>query len=184
MRTLVILALLCLAAPAQAATIVVMTNSSGRDCYLATLQTASPDNDRAGIAACDQALEAARPDSHDYFAALVNRADIHVRAAHFDAAVADSDKAMAIDPADPNPYINRGAGKVGLERYRDAIQDLNRAIELGGEPIEVAYYNRALAKDYLGDVPGAYRDYKNAVAADPNFAPALNQLTRFQVKAR
>ena len=73
-------------------------------------------------------------------------------------AVEDAEQALALDPTEAVAHLNRGAGMVGLRRYQDAIAALDQAIALKIEPLQIAYFNRALAKEALGDVPGAYPD--------------------------
>jgi tetratricopeptide (TPR) repeat protein len=163
----------------QAASVLVNT-SFGRGCYLATFHNSGPETDRKDIAVCDMAMADAN-DEYDRFAALVNRADIRLRMKDFQAAVEDSAKAIALRPAQPNGYINHGAGLVGMKRYGLAISDLDKAIELGTSDLQIAFYNRALAKELLGDIRGAYFDYKKASEADPKFTLATDELSRFTV---
>ena len=176
---------LLLSSPAFAGAISIMVNGSqGRDCYLVTLQDSTPDNDRQGMAACDKAVEDSQSDSYNEMASLVNRADIRLRMKDYQGAVTDSEKAIILDPAQPVAHLNRGAAMVGLRRYPEAIAALDQAIALKIEPLQIAYFNRALAKEALGDVPGAYHDYKSAVAVDPKFLLANQELTRFSVTER
>ena len=75
-----------------------------------------------------------------------------------------------------------GRGSVGLARYQEALPALEKAITLGaGNKLQMAYFDRGLARDYLGDLRGAYFDYKKAVELDPYFEPAKEQLARFTV---
>jgi tetratricopeptide (TPR) repeat protein len=176
---------LLLSGPAFAATISISVNGTpGRDCYLATLQKSTPESDQAGIAACDKAVIADKNDTYNEMAALVNRADIRLRTKDYKMAVEDAEQALALDPTEAVAHLNRGAGMVGLRRYQDAIAALDQAIALKIEPLQIAYFNRALAKEALGDVPGAYHDYKSAVDVDPKFQLAAEELTRFTVTDR
>jgi tetratricopeptide (TPR) repeat protein len=160
---------------------VLMNASIGRDCYLATLQGSTPDNDRNGLAACNEAVAATYDDRDNHIAAIVNRSDIRLRMMDFQAAVADAEQAIALNPDQPVAHLNRGAGMVGLKRYSDSISSLDKAISLGVQPLHLAYFNRALAKEALHDIGGAYRDYKRSLELNPQFQLAAQELARFRV---
>jgi len=48
--------------------------------------------------------------------------------------------------------------------------------------MEKAYFNRALAREAAGDVKGAYLDYVKALQLKPEWAPAVKELARFEVR--
>ncbi|MBV9549871.1 MAG: hypothetical protein JO256_09395 [Alphaproteobacteria bacterium] len=160
---------------------IVIERGTGRDCYLATLRESSPDNDRQGLAVCNAAVSAYGAGSYNLAASLVNRAEILLRMRRFAEAVTDSDRAIAIAPDLGAALTNRGAALLGLMRYDEAIAVLDRAIVLGGERLELAYYNRGLAKDHQGDAKGAYLDYSKALELKPDFEAPKAQLPRFHV---
>ncbi len=181
-RVLILSGLLLVSGPAFA-TSVILHNSAGHDCYLETLRDPTPQNLRRAIAVCDQAVEDARsdPDSYNQAAALVNRADIRLRAEDYAGAIDDSKKAIAVYRDLSQAYLNLGAGMIGLGRYDDALPSLDKAIDLnGGEP-ERAYFNRGLAKENIGDIRGAYYDYRKSIEINPRFEPAAKELTRFKI---
>ncbi len=62
----------------------------------------------------------------------------------FDAAIADFDKAIELNPEDAMAYYNRGTAYAGLEQFDAAIADFDKAIELNPDFVE-AYHNRALS---------------------------------------
>ena len=66
-------------------------------------------------------------------------------------------------------------------RYDDALHDIDKGLGLGAKKPEIAYYDRAIADEALGDIRGAYEDYKKAVEIDPTFTLASDQLARFKV---
>jgi hypothetical protein len=50
------------------------------------------------------------------------------------------------------------------------------------EPVlEESFYWRGLAREALGDTPGAIADFQESVRLNPNFAPGWEQLTRLGV---
>ena len=164
--------------PASAA---VVNRDSARDCYLATLKDVSSESFQTGIQACSAALDGAADD--DLRAALlVNRAYIRLRMADYAGTVADADASLSLVPDLPAADLNRGAGLIGMGRYQDALPALEKAVSLSsGDKLELAYYNRGIAREQLGDIKGAYFDYKKAAELDPKFSPAREQLARFTV---
>ena len=174
---------LCAFAFSNPASATVVSRDSARECYLATLKDASFENLRDGIQACSTALEAAADD--DLRAALlVNRAYIRLRMTDYQGTVADADASLSLAPDLAAAELNRGAGLIGMGRYQDALPALEKAVSLSnGDKLELAYYNRGIAREHLGDIRGAYFDYKKAYELDPKFTQAQEQLTRFTVVA-
>jgi tetratricopeptide (TPR) repeat protein len=78
-------------------------------------------------------------------------------------------------------YVDRGATYIALQRYQDALNDINKGLELGAKKPHIAYYDRAIAQEALGNIRAAYQDYKKAVEIEPDFALATEQLSRFKV---
>ncbi len=78
-------------------------------------------------------------------------------------------------------YVDRGATLIVLKRYEDALADINKGIGIGAKRPEIAYYDRAIVDEALGDVRGAYLDYRKAVDIAPGFTLASEQLARFRV---
>ena len=65
-------------------------------------------------------------------------------------------------------YLQSGVDKANrLEDHYGAIADYTKAIELLPNDA-IAYYNRGLSKDILGDISGAMADYDKAIELDPN----------------
>jgi tetratricopeptide (TPR) repeat protein len=159
---------------------------TGRDCYIQTLLDATPDNNRQALSICNRAVADAVTNAMDSYyraATLVNRADIRLRLEDYAGVVADSKEALSAFDGLAPAYVNLGAGMIGLKRYEEAVTFLNKAIDLDGTDPELAYFNRALAKENLGDIRGAYFDYRKASELNPKFQRALDELTRFKVTA-
>ena len=68
-----------------------------------------------------------------------------------------------------------------LRRYDDALADIDKGISLGSNRLEIAYYDRAIVQEALGNIRAAYQDYKKATEIKPDFTLALEQLARFRV---
>lgn len=77
--------------------------------------------------------------------------------------------------------MDRGAALIALKEYDAAIKDIDKGLSLGAKQPEVAYYDRAMANEAIGDIPGAYKDYQQSLAAQPDFTPASDELKRFKV---
>ena len=62
------------------------------------------------------------------------------------------------------------------------LEDINRALDLGVEEPEKAYFNRALAHEGLDDMKAAYLDYQKALELKPEWEPPKRELARFTVR--
>ncbi len=166
----------------QALANTIVNNDDAFECYQATFAEVSTDNHERGLAACDRAIEEVGDDRQLHAALLVNRADIRLMMQDYARTVVDAAASIEIERQSPVAYLNLGAGLVGLRRYREALTALEKAIELGiADRSYLAYYNRAIAREQLGDTSGAYYDYKKVLELNPNFVPAKDQLSRFRV---
>lgn len=76
-------------------------------------------------------------------------------------AIAEYDRAIALNPNYTQAYNNRGLAKGQLGDLAGAIADYNRAINLDNNYAK-AYYNRALNKAALKDRAGAIADFDRA----------------------
>jgi len=64
-------------------------------------------------------------------------------------------------------------------RYQDVIGLATGALEAMSEPVlEESYYWRALARESIGDIPGAIEDLQASLKYHPGFEPGLTQLQR------
>ncbi len=100
---------------------------------------------------------------------------------NYDAALADFDKTIQLNPKLGHAYYIRGAAKSALRDYNGAITDYNKYIQMNLGDAE-AYTDRALAKFRLGDskaeqgntekarrlYKAAIEDYTSAINLDPN----------------
>jgi tetratricopeptide (TPR) repeat protein len=176
--------LLCVTAGANAA-VEVIGNGPARDCYHAARQAYGT---KAGEDICNMALTETILSLHDRAATLVNRGVIRTRDNRMEAALLDDEQAIAMGVLKPSDlgiaYVNRASVLNGLGRPREALESAEKGLSLGAGNAEIGYYARAVAKEMLGDVNGAYHDYKQAISLRPDFVPAARQLTRFKVETR
>ncbi len=162
---------------AQAA-ITVIGNGLAQTCFQAAEFGGNPTD---GITACTEALEMMALPIRDRAATLVNRGILYSRMDEPKKALADYNQGLATDASLGEGYVDRGAVLIILRRYKDALHDIDKGIALGANRPQIAYYDRALAHEALGDVRAAYEDYKKATEIEPDFTLARVQLERFRV---
>ena len=101
--------------------------------------------------------------------AYSNRGSAYTSVHKYDDAIADYDRAIALNPNDAAAYDSRGVAKTHKGDYDGAIADSSRAIAL--DPNDAAaYYNRGIVKAHKGDYDGTIADCSRAIALDPNNA--------------
>ena len=185
MRRVYLGLLLALAASPASAVVIVLGNGTGHQCYVQTILDPTPENTQNALTVCTQAVKDAQAapesDPYDRAAAFVNRADIYLRLEKYAAAAEDARDALAIESDLAPAQVNLGAALVGLQRYDEAMTWLNKVIDANGGGQDLAYFNRGLAKESMGDIKGAYYDYLKAVEINPKMGVATEQLTRFKV---
>lgn len=130
---------------------------------------------------CTTALDTEPLPPLDRAGTYVNRGIIKLRSTRYAEAIEDFDTALRYKADLPEAYVNRGAARVGTHRFAEALADLDRAIALGVQEPEKAYYNRALAYEWLDDPKSAYLDYRKAQALAPDWDLVNQQLARFTV---
>jgi len=141
-------------------------------------ETAAAEAYRLGALARLAEMDGKQSEALDYFnqsLALVpdaiiysNRGDLKMKLRDFTGAIADYDKAIALQPADIEIfYGNRGFFKHQLGDLAGAIADYDQVI--ARKPDAALYYNnRGYAKITKGDLAGAIADYSKAIALEPD----------------
>ena len=87
----------------------------------------------------------------------------------YEAAIANYDTAIQLQPDYALAYYDRGNAKAKLKQYNTAIADYDTAIQLEPDNAKT-YYNRAEAKRHLGQYKIAIWDYDSAIRLKPNYA--------------
>lgn len=136
-------------------------------------------SDDAAVQACDRAINAERLNRTNRVATLLNRGAIHLRRSEGALAVADFDAVIALEPGNGEAHVNRGAALIMNRQPGLAVAAITEALSLGVREPHKAYYNRAAAREALGDLRGAYEDYTSALAIQPDWGPAEAELARF-----
>lgn len=165
-------------APAGAA-ISVIGGGLARACYSAALIETAPRTQ--DFQACDAAIEREPLRPRDRAATFVNRAVLHLRVRAGEAALRDLDRASGLAPDIADIAVNRSAALLILRRPEEAARAADAALAAAPSEPWSAHYNRAVAREMLGDAPGAYADYTQALALKPGWQDAIDQLARFQV---
>jgi CHAT domain-containing protein/Flp pilus assembly protein TadD len=91
----------------------------------------------------------------------------HLRAGNIDAAIADNNKAIALNPQHDRAYNNRGIAYYNKGELDRAIADYTQAIALNPKN-DVAYNNRGIAYVAKGELDRAIADYTHVIALNPN----------------
>jgi len=171
---------LAFAGGAQAA-VTVLGGGMARQCSEAAL---GGESDLKFEALCTMALDTELMTLRDRAGTYVNRGVLKLRRKDFAGSQFDFDRAVETKPDLGEAYVNRGAAAVGARRYSAGLADLNKALELGVEEPEKAYYNRALAFEGLDDMKSAYFDYQKAIELKPDWDQPKRELARFTVERR
>jgi len=166
-----------LAIPAAQSAVTVLGPGPAQECY----QFAENGGDfREGVGRCSFALNTALSTT-DRAATYVNRGVLYLSLHENEKAMADMNSGIALNPALGDAYVDRGAAGLALGHYDEALADLNKGISLNPHRPHIAYYDRAIAYEQIGDIRAAYDDYKKALELEPDFALAANELKRFRV---
>lgn len=104
------------------------------------------------------------------YSALYQRGKAKAFEKNFDGAIRDYNKTLKVNPKLPDVLFDRGFAKYTQGDYFGAIDDYTRS--LGLNPTAVAYCNRAIANDELGENIAALKDYNKAILINPKFAEA------------
>ncbi|MGV9304428.1 tetratricopeptide repeat protein [Nonomuraea sp. NPDC004354] len=113
------------------------------------------------------------PDRHPVhrMVLLANRAQLMAVLGHTKEALEDYAAAIAIDPAFPDYYLDRGNLWFSLGRHAEALADYDSAIALS-PPLPEAYYNRAEVRVALGEEEAALADLAHVMELDPRYVDA------------
>lgn len=120
-------------------------------------------------ATADEVIGAANQciaDGGDRKQGLTIRSAGHLRGEQYDAAIADAEAAMAIDPNYPDAWYYRAFAHEEAGRAEQAERDFDKAIQLGLAP-QYAMPARGRVKFLRNDFIGAYKDFDVWIAAEP-----------------
>ena len=179
-------ALLLLAArPAFAATSWPSTDllASGTADSCAAASAAAQENGSVtdtNLANCSLAIKLANYD-RGRAEALNNRSVLHYARGEYDAALADNTAALRLDDRLAEAIVNRGSIFLVQHRPQAAVANFDRALTFNPAHPEKVYFNRAMAREDVGDVNGAYADYAQAAKLDPQWDQPKREMARFTI---
>jgi tetratricopeptide (TPR) repeat protein len=169
-------------APAQAFESLLSGTSGAKACMTAARIAADRHLvDTPALLDCDRAIDRDALNAHDLAATYVNRGILRLCAGRYPKAEQDFDEAIRIMPELAGAHMNRGAVLIALGRPQEAVEALDRSIALGTPEPERAYFDRALAREKLNDIKGAYYDLKQAAELNPTWDAPGKELAYFQV---
>lgn len=166
---------------AAAAATLVIGNGLASDCSQEALKGRS---DKATLDTCTAALETQLMPKEDTAKTYVNRGVIFMRRGSYDMAERDFESAERLVGDLPEVYINRGAVRIRQQRFQEAISDIEHGLALGPMEPEKGYFNRAVAREALDDLQGAYFDFRKASELKPDWEEPKKQMARFIVEKR
>ena len=103
------------------------------------------------------------------------RGETYYKKGDLDSAIADYDKAIALDRDFHEAYNNRGNAYRDKEDFYRAINEYNRAIELAPE-YPYPYNGRGDIYKNREEFDEAIKDYNTAIKLNPNYVPPYNSL--------
>jgi tetratricopeptide (TPR) repeat protein len=171
-------AAIALAAPA-AASVTVIGGSAARQCYEAAESPRSPSPEIFEM--CDHAISMEPLSARDMVATYINRGILRVRAGRTSEGISDFNAAIERDPSIAEAWFNRGVALMRTAGPAEALPSFNAAVERGTNRPALAHFGRAVALEALGNVRGAYADYRRASQLDPEWDRPRAELARFRV---
>jgi tetratricopeptide (TPR) repeat protein len=135
---------------------------------------------RDGLYFCNDALVGALT-KDDRAATYINRGVIELAMMKTNAAQDDFNAGLAINANLGEGYVDRGATLIAQKKFAEAILDINKGLSLGAKEPHIAYYDRAVAEEGLGNLRAAYDDYRQALVVQPDFTRASDELKRFKI---
>lgn len=136
---------------------------------------------RESIKGCTMAILHEGLNGRELAGTYVNRGVLYLVGRDYTAAQQDFDTALSYDPSMGEAYVNKGAAEIAQRQWARGIADIDRGLPFKPEQPEKAYFNRALAKEQLEDVKGAYTDFKMAADMAPTWDLPRAELQRFTV---
>jgi tetratricopeptide (TPR) repeat protein len=144
---------------------------------IAACNNANPD---VKIFGCSAIIEAGTEAPETIATAHFNRGLAYHAKRELDHAIADYDRAVALNPEFAQAYNGRGKAYFQKGDNDRAMVDLDRAVELDPEYAD-AYANRGLVEGWQGKKEGAAADFREVLALRPGDPVATEGLQRLGV---
>lgn len=134
------------------------------------------------IGECDRALAGEALVLSDRVATHVNRGILYLRRGEAARAEVDFDRALALDPAQPDAWLNKGIARYSIGDPSGAAVMFGKAIDYRTSAPALAYYARGLANEEQGRVREAYSDFRRAQQLQPSWPLPARELQRYQLR--
>ncbi|HEY2009889.1 MAG TPA: hypothetical protein VGH23_12930 [Rhizomicrobium sp.] len=175
------LAALLASGPAAAQTVVTLGKGYAHDCFVYAKAGVDPTD---GVDVCDQALRIEVLTARDRAATYDNRGVMLDLLGKTDKAADDFHMSIALNGSLGDPFVNLGSMLIKERHYAEALEQINKGLEMGMSFPHIGYYDRAIAEELLGSYKASYYDYKKVLEIEPNFAPATERLKDFIVTTK
>lgn len=153
------------------------SNEQARECYMnAGIAAQLPDISNSMLTPCDYALEHLSLSLADRAATFANRGILLMSQQKYDAALSDFAKAIAIQPNTAEIFVNRGNAHFLSNELILALDDYEQARELGIKQLHFVHFNMGLTFNKLGDKASAEREFRRALAIEPDWPLANDRL--------
>lgn len=181
MNRLSLVTVLALAGTAGAAqaSVIVVGGGLAESCYRAA---DARDKRHEALQTCNRALVEEPLTKSDRVATYVNRGIVYFGRGAQHEAVADFDRALALDPTEPDAWLNKAVVAVQYGRGADALPMIQKALELNTRRPALAYYVRGLVEEQRGNLRAAYNDFRRAQELEPRWKQPGLELARYQVR--
>lgn len=137
--------------------------------------------DWQAIEECSLALREELMTREARVATHVNRGILRLRKGDARNAFIDFDRAIDLDPYEPEAWLNLSISQFETGNAVAAQQSADRALQLRTRRPAAAYYIRGLSHEMSGNLSAAYADLQRARDLEPDWnAPAM-QLARYKV---
>ena len=166
------------AANSHAQAITTISNSSeARDCYLAAASAAAKFSaNQENLATCTRALDHEILTRTDKARTLINRGIVLTALEKYQDALADYNAASVLEPDMPEAFISRGNLWYLAEKYQRAADEYSKAMKMDFSRMHIAFYNRGISNEKLGNKDAAIADIKEALKLQPDFKQARDRL--------
>jgi tetratricopeptide (TPR) repeat protein len=130
---------------------------------------------------CTEAIQRELLPMRDRAGTYVNRGILRLREKRYADATQDFDTAIRYQSSLGEAYVNRAAARIGMHQFKDSLSDVENALLLGVKEPQKAYYDRALAHEWLDDYRAAWADFQKAQAIAPDWELLKEQMSRFKL---
>jgi tetratricopeptide (TPR) repeat protein len=168
-------------AGAAGGAVTVIGDTSAQQCSEAAFHEQA---DEASMRLCSDAIGGGMLDRRDLAGTYINRGVMWMIRRDYASARTDFQRAIDVDPALGEAWVNRGAVAIIDHRFKDGIDDISKGLTLGTEEPAKAYYNRGVAYEGIDDEKSAYLDYQQALVLQPGWDLPKQELLRFTVTRR